>query len=429
MKKSLTIPPGTSDLYGDQLARRDYILSVLRGVYEKFGFEPLQTPTFEHESVFDGHHGEGERIQFRFSDLGKTPLVLRYDLTVPMARFLAMHTEILRPFRRFQIAPAYRDDIVGNGHHREFIQCDADTVGVIHPTSDAEVVIMAIQGLTELGFSKFIIRINHRGIIKGLSEYVCKSSRDLNRVPRAIDYVDKYTHLGVAGIMPELMKRGLSKLEARKLATTLSFKGTVAQTFEYLDRLFPVNSAARMAVCELRAIYSYIPKEVQGHVRVDLSLARGADYYTGFILEGIIPGAAVGAVLGGGRYDKLMQKFGGKEEPAVGMAFGIERLMTASEKLTTCNHTACTSVLIYPHDDEATQEAFRIANTLRKHGEKVNFCAQPMASLNAIEYATNKHHTVIVACMVNGKHQVICSGHNSGRLERRFRRLLHSICS
>jgi len=288
---------------------------------------------------------------------------------------------------------------------------------------------MAAQGLTELGFSKFMIRINHRGIIKGLSEYVCRSSHDLNRVPRAIDYVDKYTHLGVVGIMPELMKRGLSKSEAKKLATILSFKGTVGQTFEYLDRLFPVNSAARTSVGELRTIYSYIPEEVQKHVRVDLSLARGADYYTGFILEGIIPGVAVGAVLGGGRYDKLMQKFGGKEDPAVGMAFGIERLMTASEKLTIPNHAACNPVLVYPHDDEAAQEAFRIANALRKHGEKVNFCAQSMASLNAIEYATNKHHTVIVVCMVDGNHQVICSGHNSGRLESRFRRLLHSVCS
>ncbi len=253
MKSTLSIPSGTSDLYGDQFARRDYTLSVIREVYELFGSEPLQTPTFEHEQVFDGHHGDGEKIQFRFADSGKTPLVLRYDLTVPMARFLAMNQGIPRPFKRYQISSAFRDDTVGNGHHREFTQCDADTVGVAHPTADAEVVAMAMHGLTELGFRTFIIRINHRGIIKGLSEYACKPSTDGNRVPRAIDFVDKYTHLGMAGIIPELINRGLTNPEAKKLAGVLMFKGTPEETFKYLEELLS-DDMARKSVAELRTI-------------------------------------------------------------------------------------------------------------------------------------------------------------------------------
>lgn len=427
MKTKLSIPLGTSDIYGNEGAEREQALSIIREVYESFGFEPLHTPAFEHENVFEGHHGEGEAIQFRFTDKQKKPLVLRYDLTVPMIRFLAMHSEIPRPFKRYQIASSFRDDSVDHGHHREFIQCDADTVGVNDPTSDAEVVIMAACGLTKLGFDDFRIRVNHRGIITALAKYACGHSDNVNRVSRVIDCADKYIRLGIDGIKAELMKRGLSYSEADKLSAVIAYSGTVEQTFEFLAKHIGSDTYARRSIAELKCINGYIPKGIRKHIVIDLSLARGADYYTGFILEGIIPGVPVGAVLGGGRYDNLMEKFGDRSEPAVGMAFGLERILTARKMLSIQIDHAHTSVLVYPTSKKATNDALGVAHGLRVEGEYVNYCSRPLTAAEAVEYAKYRHHSVIVACNRDKKHSITCLGSESQETMNRYLRLLHCV--
>lgn len=329
------IPLGTSEIFGVDMRRQQAVIDTIREVYETFGCEPLHTPILENAEVFDGHHGEGEKLLFTFADSQGNQLVNRYDLTVPLARFAGSHPEIPRPLKRYQIETVFRDDKPDLGHFREFTQCDGDVIGNPCLSADAEVVNLAHFGLSKLGFDDFTIRVNHRGIIKAIAEKAgVFDDVGVLMVQRALDFSDKVTKSGIDGIRSDLREYGAPDNVIDVIVEMLLLDGDDA-----LEKLLAIEGAlqfseiGRKAVSELRTILEMVPDDVLDRVSVDLTLARGADYYTGFILEGVVASVPVGAVLGGGRYDNLVGKFGDVSEPAVGMAFGLERILTAMKML------------------------------------------------------------------------------------------------
>lgn len=329
------IPPGTSEIFGVDMRRRQAVIDTIRNVYETFGFEPLHTPILENAEVFNGHHGEGEKLLFTFADSQGNQLVNRYDLTVPLARFAGSHPEIPRPLKRYQIETVFRDDKPDLGHFREFTQCDGDVIGNPCLSADAGVINVAHFGLSRLGFDDFTIRVNHRGIIKAIAEKAgVFDDAGILMVQRALDFSDKVTKSGIEGIRRDLVSYGAPENVIDAIVEMILISGDNAlEKLAAIERALSFSEVGRIATGELRTIFEMVPDAALDKVSVDLKLARGADYYTGFILEGVISSVPVGAVLGGGRYDDLVGKFGDVSEPAVGMAFGLERIITAMKML------------------------------------------------------------------------------------------------
>lgn len=391
----LTIPSGTEDVFSLKMRRRQYVLNIAETVYLSFGFEPLHTPVLENAVVFDGHHGEGEKLLFHLNDNTGNPLVLRYDLTVPLARFMGMHPEIQRPFKRYQIAPSFRDDKVDHGHFREFIQCDGDIVGISDLTADAEVIIMADMGLKLIGFPRYVIRVNHRGVINGLAEYACGTNCDILKIQRALDYADKTIKQGVDGVRADLEKRNLEPAEIEKLVSVLCFTGVPSDVLDNAAQVLGGFPNAKKGIDELRIIFDYLDEEVCQNISVDFTLARGADYYTGFIMEGVIPDVPVGAVLGGGRYDNLMRAAGGKSEPAVGMAFGLERILTVMGELSMDANNTNQTVLVFTVDEKLKADAFKVANYLRGNNLMIDFNPNARTLCEAKKYAQQRGYIAL----------------------------------
>lgn len=395
----LTIPPGTADVFGARMRLRERALHIIECVYKQFGFELLSTPILENAVVFNGHHGEGEKILFNLRDKKDVPLVLRYDLTVPLARVIGMYPDIPRPFKRYQIAPSFRDDEPDKGHFREFIQCDADIVGVVDLAADTEIVIMAATGLQRIGFGNYRIRVNHRGILRGIAEHVCGQDCDVLAFQRSLDFADKVLKEGIPGIKKDLAGKGFDTRAIDILIPILELAGDPLDVLDRIFRMLTGSKNVEQGVSELSTILGYLPKEVYGNVAIDFTLARGADYYTGFILEGVIPDIHVGAVLGGGRYDNLMSAAGGTSEPAVGMAFGLERIITAMEELSMTVEDENPTLLLFGHCKRAV---VNYAHRLRGLGVMVDFNPSIENSSKADEYARKRSYPAFAECDENG---------------------------
>lgn len=363
-----TIPIGTSDVIGFDARVKDYVLGKIKNVYEKYGFEPLYTPILENAEVFNGHHGEGEALLFKLNDKQGTELVLKYDSTVPLARVVSMYPEIKKPYKRYQLQESFRDDDVDKGHFREFVQCDGDIVGATTLLADAEIAMIAYDGLAEIGFSDFTIRLNHRKIIHGIAEKSGIFSKEgFLQIQRAIDYADKVIKSGVEGIRQDLKKREIPDTVINTICD-LVHKVT-DDPFETLDRIqgyLADSTVALEGIEDLRKILSYIPENMRNTVRIDFTLARGADYYTGFIIEAVINNIELGAVLGGGRFDNLVEAFCDEKIPAVGMAFGLERIITAMEELELTKQLEISPQKVLVMDNlELQHEIIKCASKLR----------------------------------------------------------------
>lgn len=335
--KNNSIPVGAVDYYGKEARLRDYVLSNIEYIYKKFGFESLYTPIFENEDVFKGHHGEGEKLLFRLQDKNGEKYVLKYDSTVPLARVVSMHDDIKLPYKRFQLQQSYRDDEIDKGHFREFIQCDGDIVGSTSATSDAEIIMIANEGLKKLGFTDYTIRLNHRKLIQAIAEKAEMTSKEeILEIQRAIDYADKILKTGIEGIRKDLEKRNINKDVINIIIDLVNLSNdsnNITNVLNSIEEYFDGSIVAKEGINNLKEIISILPEDVKSKCNLDFTLARGADYYTGFIIEAVINNIKLGAVLGGGRFDDLVSAFSDKKIPAVGMAFGMERLIVAIKEL------------------------------------------------------------------------------------------------
>lgn len=416
-KATRGIPFGTVEMFGSKMLQRTHVLKIIESVYLQYGFDPLTTPVLEYAQVFDGHHGEGEKLQFHLQDREQNKLVLRYDLTVPMARYIADHPESPIPFKRYQIATVFRDDDVDKGHFREFTQCDGDVIGIADRSADAEVINIAFTGLSRLGFPNFIINVNHRSIINAVAEKCGLSGRDGRLlIQRALDEVSKFSEKWIhhddpffidsfkINIQQILEKRGLGVEAIQTIIFLCTLTGELEQKLLTIEHFLSNYPEGVHGINELREIFSYLDSDVKKKVRLDLSLARGADYYTGFILEGSIPNIPVGAVLGGGRFDNLVSALGGPALPAVGMAFGLERILTALSELNLFKTSNTPMrIMVVPTSDEQKLSLFDFTKSLRKKGLDVDFI--PMISRSKdeiVEYAQKRGFFAIATYSDNG---------------------------
>ena len=365
-----SIPVGTTDYYGKNANLRNYVLSIIEKIYKKYGFENLNTPIIENAEVFKGHHGEGEKLLFKLKDKNNNNLVLKYDSTVPLARVISMHDDIKLPYKRYQMQPSFRDDEIDKGHFREFIQCDGDIVGSNSLVSDSEFVCISHDALKQMGFEDFTIRLNHRKLIQAIAEKENITSREgILEIQRAIDLADKINKGSIKEIKKEMLKANLKENIVDTIIEIINISknySNILTSLEKLEEYFGNNENAKEGIKDLKEIISLLPEAVLKNVKIDFTLARGADYYTGFIIEAVINNLKIGAVLGGGRYDDLVAAFSNKKVPAVGLAFGMERLIIAMKELglDKKSYDEEGKILLYA-DPSQKNNAVKVANKLR----------------------------------------------------------------
>jgi len=387
-------PSGTRDFLPADVRRREYVTRVVREVYERYGFEPLETPAFENIETLLGKYGEeGNKLIFKIlrrgehETSGEADLALRYDLTVPLARVVAQYqNELPRFFKRYQIQPVWRADRPARGRFREFYQCDIDALGTTSPLVEVEVLSAVSEVLERLGFQQFDLRVNHRDLLTGLltTAGVIAALHDAALV--AIDKLDK---IGPDGVRGELIARGVP--EAAAVECLSLFKADVAG--ELRPRLAGDERAA-YAIDQLLAIAGLAaPSPAGRHIRLDPSLARGLSYYTGTIMEIAVPDLA-GSLGGGGRYDKLVGMFLGRDVPACGFSLGLERILVVmAERGMFPAHVAGGAVdvmvTIWSHDTR--DAALALAGEFRRAGLRADVYPEADKLGKQFKYASARH--------------------------------------
>lgn len=349
---------GFRDFLPMEARKRQFVINTLKKVFESYGFEPLETPSLEYEEILLGKYGqEGDKLMYRFEDNGKRKVALRYDQTVPLARVVAQYqNELPMPFKRYQIQNVWRAENPQKGRFREFLQCDIDTVGTSSSLADAEIIEIAATALKILGLKDFKILINDRKNFDNIKK-------------RAIPILDKLAKIGEDKVKMYLRAEGLDDKildEVKNLPITKELKNIV----NLLEKL----------------------KIDKSNIKFSPTLARGLDYYTGVIFEIEIEGYSAGVVCGGGRYDNLIGLFANKQIPAVGFAFGFDRLMEAMEELNLFpTDLATTKVLVTIFSPEFKRQSFDISSLLRKSGVSTELYLDENAKLDKqLKYADQK---------------------------------------
>jgi histidyl-tRNA synthetase len=397
MSKKPGIPKGTRDFSPIEVAKRNYIFSIIKSNFEKFGFQPIETPTFENSDTLMGKYGEeGDRLIFKILNSGDyldkvsiedlqtinykqltskiSEKALRYDLTVPFARYVVMHqNEIEFPFKRYQIQPVWRADRPQKGRFREFYQCDADVVGSNSLWQEVELIQLYDSVFTELGLKGVTIKINNRKILSGIAE-VIGASEKLIDFTVALDKLDK---IGEDGVKKEMLEKGISEEAISKVQPLFNFTGTISEKIEKLASLLSSSQEGMKGVEELQFICENI-NEIglqSANFDLDVTLARGLNYYTGAIFEVAAPeGVAMGSIGGGGRYDNLTGIFDPKSKlSGVGISFGLDRIYLVIEELNLFPETvtATSKAMFLNFGDEEAKYAMKAIVKLRQKGIKV----------------------------------------------------------
>jgi histidyl-tRNA synthetase len=390
---------GMRDFLPEDVRRRAYVLEVVADVYERYGFEPLETPAVENIETLLGKYGEeGNRLIFKIlkrgehEHSGQADLALRYDLTVPLARVVAEYRGTLpKFFKRYQIQPVWRADRPARGRFREFYQCDVDAIGSTSPVVEAEVCAAVSDVLERLGFADFTIRLNHREVLRGLLDGAGVSGALHDTALVAIDKLDK---IGEPGVIDELVARGVDPDAARRALETFRPPGATP-TEEVLARLSAhVGSHASGAegVGTLRAVLLLSQGTSAGrHLRLDPALARGLSYYTGAIFEIAVEG--IGSLGGGGRYDNLVGMFSSESVPACGFSLGLERIlvvMTERDMFPPTVARAGADVLATIWNAEALADTLALARLLRAGGLRVETYPDPDKIGKQMKYASSR---------------------------------------
>ncbi len=359
-------------LPGEQAARLEF-MNRIKGVFERFGFEPLETPVLEYEDVLTGKYGEeGEMLMYRFTDNGDRKVAMRYDLTVPLARVAAQYqNELPRPFKRYQIAPVWRAENTQKGRLREFYQCDADVVGAPIGIADAECIAMIEQVLLALGLTKFTIKVSNRKLLNAI---MLTAKIPLDKIQDGIRTIDKLEKIGAKAVADELVEKiGIEHHEAESLIRLASTKvPDVGALKTFANKYILKEDQGKEGFDELNRVFNALHEFGVKHAEIDLSLARGLDYYTSTIYEAVITenidSKRFGSIAGGGRYDKMLSLFTGKDTPAVGMSIGIDRLFAAMVELGLIEQKNITQVLVLNLDESLEEEYLQMVTQLRENG-------------------------------------------------------------
>ena len=374
---------GTRDFLPDDIRRREYVTGIVRDVYQRYGFEPLETPAFENIETLLGKYGEeGNKLIFKILRRGEheasgaADLALRYDLTVPLARVVAQYqNELPRFFKRYQIQPVWRADRPAKGRFREFYQCDIDAIGSTSPVVEVEQIAAVCEVMKTLGFNDFVVKLNHRALLTALLEI---SGLPLDDHARALISIDKLDKAEREVVIAEMVARGISSASASALLAQLI--GAVGQSNEeVLEKLsggsMAVHHGGTVALEALASILRLAESTpAAGHIRLDPSLARGLSYYTGAIMEVTVPDLA-GSLAGGGRYDNLIGMFLGRDVPACGISLGLERIivvMTERNMFPASIAQGIVDVVVTFMDDDSRGEAMELAAQLRRQTLRVD---------------------------------------------------------
>ncbi|MGB7220669.1 MAG: histidine--tRNA ligase [Vicinamibacterales bacterium] len=400
-------PSGTRDFLPDEIRRREYVINIVRTVYERYGFEPLETPAFENIETLLGKYGEeGNKLIFKIlrrgehEASGEADLALRYDLTVPLARVVAQYqNELPKFFKRYQIQPVWRADRPARGRFREFYQCDIDSMGSTSPVVEVEQLSAVSEVLEALGFSDFEIRLNHRVALAALLQSAQIAPGQHAEVLVALDKLDK---IGVEGVEKELAARGV---DAGKAHALLDIFGKCAAGQRDIDALAVLADFVRAsegglaAVNRLREIRTLASSTVAArHIRPDPSLARGLSYYTGAIMEIAVPDLA-GSLGGGGRYDNLIGTFLGRDVPACGFSLGLERIivvMTERAMFPPDVVRAAIDVMVTMWNEDTRADTLALAADLRSAGLRVDVYPEAEKLGKQFKYGASRRVPFIV---------------------------------
>ncbi len=392
-----SIPQGTRDFSPAEVRKRQYIFSTLRSIFELYGFQPLETPAMENLVTLTGKYGEeGDRLIFKILNNGlhekkdadkeklntewarlldkpvSSPVVteraLRYDLTIPFARYVVMNqNELAFPFRRYQMQPVWRADRPQKGRYREFWQCDADVVGSTSLINEAELLCIYQRAFQQLGLPQVAIKINSRKLLAGLAE-ICGTPELMMEITIALDKLDK---VGWDGVVKELKERGIEDAGITQIEKVINVAGSNEEKLEALSAIMATSATGLEGIRELRQTLAYHQQiknlDWDAAIEVDISLARGLNYYTGVIVEVVCRAVKMGSIGGGGRYDDLTGLFGLKNLSGVGVSFGIDRIYDVMEELNLFPQTLATgaNVMIANFGGENEAYALQLLKQLR----------------------------------------------------------------
>lgn len=427
MASKPSIPKGTRDFSPSEVSKRNYIIGVMRNHFEKFGYQPIETPSFENSDTLMGKYGEeGDRLIFKIlnsgdyldkvsaeelADLNYKKLTtkisekaLRYDLTVPFARYVVQNqNEIEFPFKRYQIQPVWRADRPQKGRFREFFQCDADVVGSTSLWQEVELVQLYDAVFTSLGLKGVTIKINNRKILSGIAEVIGASDKLIDFTV-ALDKLDK---IGEDGVKKEMLEKGITEEALVKVQPLFNFTGSIQEKIAQLSALLSSSEEGMKGVEELQFICETVIKLglQTAQLDLDVTLARGLNYYTGAIFEVAAPKeVAMGSIGGGGRYDDLTGIFGLKNMSGVGISFGLDRIYLVLDELGLFPETVTTStkVLFLNFGEEQAFEVMQAITKLRMENIKVEMYPDAAKIDKQFKHAERRNIPFVVKEISNG---------------------------
>lgn len=420
-----SIPKGTRDFSATEMVKRNHIFNTISSVFKKYGYQEIQTPTMENLTTLTGKYGdEGDKLIFKVLNSGDylsniptekldsrnsqaliseiSEKALRYDLTVPFARYVVMHrNDISFPFKRFQIQPVWRADRPQKGRYREFYQCDADVVGSESLINEAEFVLIYQEALSKLGLKDFTIKINNRKILSGIAEIIGKPQLIVDMTV-AIDKLDK---IGLDGVIKELLERGFNEQDIEKLKPIILLSGSNEEKLNSLSEVLSASKVGLKGIAEIESIFNYLElmtsqtqESVRQNLELDITLARGLNYYTGAIFEVKTNEVAMGSIGGGGRYDDLTGMFGLSDLTGVGISFGADRIYDVLEelKLFPESTSESTTVLISNFDEQAERFALPLLQKLRTSGISAEIYPSSAKLKKQMTYADDKNIPFVI---------------------------------
>ena len=413
-----SLAKGTRDFSPSEMIKRNYIFDTLKTVFRKYGYNEIQTPSFENLTTLTGKYGdEGDKLIFKILNSGdylaKAPdsllqdknsnklipyiseKALRYDLTVPFARYVVMHqNDIALPFKRFQVQPVWRADRPQRGRYREFYQCDVDVVGSESLLNEAEFILIYQEAFERFGLKDFNIKINNRKILSGIAEIIGKPELIIDMTV-AIDKLDK---IGLDGVNKELLERGFTEADLAILKPIILLEGSNDVKLAALKTILSTSAVGLNGIAEIEEVFDYVcklgadEKLLKQIIDLDITLARGLNYYTGCIFEVKTNEVAMGSIGGGGRYDDLTGMFGLKGLTGVGVSFGADRIYDVLEELNLfpVGKADSTKLLIINFDKQLEGYTLSLLNKLRKENIASELYASPVKLKKQMGYADGK---------------------------------------
>jgi histidyl-tRNA synthetase len=418
MSSKPSIPKGTRDFSTEEMLKREYIFENIKQVFKLYGYQPIETPAMENISTLLGKYGdEGDKLLFRILNSGDflssvndeelakkeysrlSSLIcekgLRYDLTVPFARYVVQHRdEIIFPFKRYQIQPVWRADRPQKGRYREFFQCDVDVIGSDSLLNEYELIKIIDDIFDKLRIST-VIKINNRKVLAGIAEYI----GELDRIVDITVAIDKLDKIGLENVNSELKVKGLSDVAVANLQPFLQLSGTTSQKIENLGMLLSRSEVGMKGITELLTLFAFLKNgSIRCDIELDLTLARGLNYYTGAIIEVKSKDVSIGSICGGGRYDNLTGVFGMEGVSGVGVSFGADRIYDVMDQLNLFTDiiVSSTQVLVVNFGETESVHALKIIDVLHRSNVRCELYPDTAKLKKQLSYADSKKIPFII---------------------------------